>query len=213
MIHSSHDAGPETFLSLNNHHASLKHLTLGTLKVPALKSLSLLKGCTAIESLDLEDAYGTIDLEAIENDTFLETIAWLTSCKNLKSISLTNFVNGPQMLTSVCLEHAIRLNSLTLKGYSLANNQDFHRALSHQTSLVSLELKGDAEESFRDDIDTFLDCVCRLSNLKYLNILDISDYFNTHEIQLLAMRLSKVQSARVRFVKYCKYTVRITADI
>jgi hypothetical protein len=192
LIHSSNDAGPETFLSLNNHHASLKHLTLGSLKVPALKSLSLLRGCTAIESLELEDMTGSIDLEATENDTFLEIIAWLTSCKQLKSIILKNFVNGPQILTSVCLEHAIKLDSLTLEGYMLAGNQDFHRALAHQTSLTSLELRGDAEEFFRDDIDTLLNCLCQLSNLKYLNILDISDYLKTSEIQFLALHLSKV---------------------
>lgn len=192
LVHNHHDAGPQTFLSLNNHRASLKQLTLGSLKEPALKSLSLLKGCTAIETLDLEDLTGSIDLEATENDTFLEIIAWLTSCKQLKSICLKKFVNGPRILTSVCLEHSIKLNSLSLETYNLSGNQEFHRALAQHTSLTSVELRGDAEDSFRDDIDTLVECLCKLKNLKYLDILGISDFFKTSEIQLLAMHLSKV---------------------
>ncbi len=193
LVVSHHDCGPQTFLSLNNHHASLKHLSLGNLQGPALSSLSLLKGCTAIETLDLQDLVGRTDLEATENDVFLEFVSWLTSCKQLKSISLSNFVNGPRILTSVCLEHAIKLDSLHLSKYSLAGNQDFHRALAQQTSLTSLHLKGDAEDSFRDDIETLVTSLGKLKNLKYLNILDISDYFRTSEIQLLALNLPKVE--------------------
>lgn len=193
QIFSHHDAGPQTFLSLNNHHASLKHLSLGSLRGPALSSLSLLKGCTAIETLVLQDLVGRTDLEATENDVFLEFVAWLTSCKQLKNISLSNFLNGPKILTAVCLEHAIKLDSLHLAKYTLVGNQDFHRALAHQTSLTSLHLEGDAEDSFRDDIDTLVMCLGQLKNLKYLNILDISDYFRTSEIQLLALNLPKVE--------------------
>jgi hypothetical protein len=192
-IVSYHDAGPQTFLALNNHHASLKHLSLGNLQGPALSSLCLLRGCTAIETLDLQDLVGRTDLETTENDVFLEFISWLTSCKRLKNISLSNFFNGPRILTSVCLEDAIKLDSLHLAKYTLAGNQDFHRALAHQTSLTSLHLKGDAEEFFRDDIDTLVTCLGKLKNLKYLNILDISDYFRTSEIQLLALNLPKVE--------------------
>jgi len=196
-IVSYHDAGPHTFLALNNHHASLKHLSLGNLQGPALSSLYLLRGCTAIETLDLQDLDGRTDLETTENDVFLEFISWLTSCKRLKNISLSNFFNGPRILTSVCLEDAIKLDSLHLAKYSLAGNQDFHRALAHQTSLTSLHLKGDAEEFFRDDIDTLVTCLGKLKNLKYLNILDISDYFRTSEIQLLALNLPKVESSSI----------------
>jgi hypothetical protein len=193
QVISFHDCGPQTFLSLSNHYSSLKHLSLGNLQGPALSSLSLLKGCTAIETLRLQDLMGRTDLEATENDVYLELISWLRSCKQLKSISLGNFVNGPQILTSVCLEHAIRLDSLHLAKYTLTGNQDFHRALAHQTSLTSLHLKGDAEDSFRDDIDALVTSLGKLKNLKYLNILDISDYFSTSEIQLLALNLQKVE--------------------
>jgi hypothetical protein len=192
QVLSYHDCGPQTFLSLNNHHASLKHLSLGNLQGPALSSLSLLKDCIAIETLDLHDNVGTTDLEATENDVFLEIISWLINCKQLKNISLSNFVNGPRILTSVCLEHSIKLDSLLLIKYNLPGNQDFHRALAQQTSLTSLHLKGDAEDSFRDDIETLVVCLGKLKNLKYLNILDISDYFRTSEIQLLALNLPKV---------------------
>lgn len=194
QIISHNEIGPQTFLALNNHHASLKQLMLGSLPASAIKALPLLKGCTAIQTLELHDMDGRIDLEATEYDAFLELIAWLTSCKNLKSISLRNFVNGPKILTSVCLENEIRLESLLLVKYPLQGNQDFHRALVHQMSLESLYLKADAEDFFRDDIDTLVASLRKLENLKYLNILDLSDYFRTTEIQLIAMSLSKVSN-------------------
>ena len=194
QIISSNDIGPQTLLALNNHHASLKQLMLGSLPASAIKALPLLKGCTAIQTLELQDMDGRIDLEATENDAFLELIAWLTSCKKLKNISLRNFVNGPQILTSVCLENEIKLESLLLVKYTLRSNQDFHRALVHQINLESLYLKADAEDFFRDDIDTLVASLSKLKNLKYLNILDISDYFRATEIQLIAMNLSKVSN-------------------
>jgi hypothetical protein len=198
QVISFHDCGPQTFLSLNNHSTSLRHLSLGNLQGPALSSLSLLKGCTAIETLYLQDLLGRTDLEATENDVYLEFISWLKSCKQLKNISLENFVNGPRILTSVCLEHTIKLDSLHLAKYTLAGNQDFHRALAHQTSLTSLHLKGEHEDSFRDDIDTLVTSLGKLKNLKYLNILDISDYFSTSEIQQLALSLPKVEFSCIR---------------
>jgi hypothetical protein len=184
--------GPETFLSLNNHHASLRYLMLGSLEPPAIKALSYLKGCDALEMIDLQDARGTLDLEATENDIYLEIIAWLTSCKNLKTISLTNFVNGPKILTSVCLQEAIKLQSLKLVKYMFTGNQDFHRSLTQQPSLETLYLKSDSEGSFRDDLDTFAASVRELKNLTVLNIVDTPDYWSTSEIQIIALSLSKV---------------------
>jgi hypothetical protein len=193
QVISYHDICGETFLALNNHHSSLRQLDLASLPAAALRALPLLKGCTALHTLKLQDKDGTIDLEATENDVFLEIVAWLTSCKNLKSINLENFLNGPRILTMICLENAIELESLTLVKYPLLGNQDFHQALTHQTSLESLLLKADAEDAFRDDIDVLVKSLCKLKNLKDLNILDTSDYFRTTEVQLLALHLSKVR--------------------
>jgi hypothetical protein len=191
QVISRNDIGVQTFISLNNHYRSLKYVSLRSLPAPTIKSLPFLKGCTAIQRLDLEDADGRTDLEATDGDVLLEIISWLTSCKQLKSIKMERFVNGPRIMTSVCLEDAIHLESLQLETYPLPGNQDFHRALAQQTSLESVHLRADAEDSYRD-IDALVQSLSRLKKLKYLNILDISDYFRTSDIQLLAMHLSKV---------------------
>ncbi|KAK0100083.1 hypothetical protein ONS95_013105 [Cadophora gregata] len=185
--------GPETLLSLNHHAKSLKKLKMDGLRSDAVKSLSFLQGCTALESLELSDSNGAVDLEATENDVFLEVITWLGHCEGLHELLLRNFISGPKILTHVCLKNNIRLKKLQVVGYSLAGNQDFHRALSHQTSLESLELRADAETAFRDDIDVLVSSICRLRNLKYLDLLSTSDYFCTDEILNLAANLKELE--------------------
>lgn len=189
---SSNDLGGQTFLALSSHGESLKDLSLGSLHTSALRVLSLLKGCKALQTLTLESSDPNLDLEATENDTYLEIIAWLTSCKHLKSVRLQNFLNGPAILTSVCLEEQIKLEKLELLGYNVVGNRDFHLSLSQQTSLESLYLRGDATGAFRDDNDILVSSICKLTNLTYLNIIDTSDFFENAEIKLMATHLPKV---------------------
>lgn len=185
--------GPETLLSLNHHAKTLKKLKMDGLRSDAVKNLSFLQGCTAFESLELSDSDGTVDLEATENDVFLEVINWLGRCKGLQELLLRNFISGPKILTQVCLKNDIRLKKLQVVGYPLAGSQDFHRALSHQTFLESLELRADPETAFRDDIDILVSSICRLTNLKYLDLLSTSDYFGTSEILTLAANLKQLE--------------------
>jgi hypothetical protein len=192
QVVSRNQIGGDTFLALGNHSKSLVELKLGGLPDSTIKLLSLLAACNALQTLHLEDEAGSTNLETTQHDIFLQIIAWLTSCKGLKSISLGSFVNGPTILKSVCLEDKIALESLTLRHYTLVNNQEFHRALIHQKSLESLELRADAEGSFRDDIDTLVVSLCTLTNLKELKILDTSDYFRDEQVQQLALSLSRV---------------------
>merc|ERR1712093_639140 len=188
--------GPETLLSLNHHAKTLKKLKMDGLRSDAVKNLSFLQGCTAIESLELSDIDGSVDLEATENDVFLEVINWLGRCKGLQELLLRNFISGPKILTQVCLKNDIRLKKLQVVGYPLAGSQDFHRALSHQTFLESLELRTDPETAFRDDIDILVSSICRLTNLKYLDLLSTSDYFGTSEILTLAANLKQLPNLR-----------------
>jgi len=153
----------------------------------------LLQGCTALESLDLKDAQGLINLEATENDIFLEVVAWLGKCERLRDLHLKDFVSGPAILTQVCLRDNIKLRELEIEGYTLASSRDFHGALSHQTSLQSLKLEADPEDAFRDDIDMLVSAICELKNLKYLNLLATSEYFRTPEITLLAANLRNLE--------------------
>ena len=83
--------GPETLLALNNHAKSLRYLKIDGLRcanlrsgpllmlnenirTDAMKKLSLLGDCLALEVLTLKDSHGLINLEATENDVFLEVV-------------------------------------------------------------------------------------------------------------------------------------------
>ncbi|PBP23881.1 hypothetical protein BUE80_DR005264 [Diplocarpon rosae] len=185
--------GSETLLSLNHHSQSLKRLKLDGLRSDTVKNLSLLRGCIALEAIEFSDAEGFVDLETTGNNLCFEIIVWLGKCYGLQELLLRNFVSATKILTQVCLKNEIRLKKLQVVGYPLAGNQNFHRALSHQTSLESLELRADPETAFRDDIDTLVTSICQLTSLKYLDLLSTSDYFSTIEILTLASRLPQLE--------------------
>ncbi|KAE8447387.1 hypothetical protein EG329_010801 [Mollisiaceae sp. DMI_Dod_QoI] len=190
---SAGSVGPMSLLSLNHHAFSLKKLKLDGLRSEAIKNLSYLQGCEALESLEISDAEGLINLEATENDVYLEFVAWLSKCNSLRELLLRNLVSGPTILTQVCLSNNIRLQKLQVVGYPMVGNRDFHKAISHQTTLESLELRADPEGGFRDDIDDLVSSISRLSKLKYLNLLSTSDYFRTQETLTLASQLYNLE--------------------
>ncbi len=185
--------GPETLLSLNHHKSSLQKLKLDGLRSTAIKTLSFLQECVALEYLEIQDSDGMVNLEATENDIFHEVISWLGRCERLRELLFRNLSSGPAILAQVCLRNNIRLRALHVDGYSLLGNQDFHRALSHQTSLESLYLKADPEGAFRDDIDVLISSISSLTKLRYLNLSSTSDYFRTSEILKLSAVLTNLE--------------------
>lgn len=185
--------GHETFLALNNHSLSLRVLKLRELKSNAIKSLSLLQGCEALEILGLHDKDGLINLKETENDVYLEVLAWLSRCNRLQELRLHNILSAPSILTDLCLCNNIRLRKLELINYPLVNNQDLHKAMSHQSGLESLILRGDCEGAFKDDIDTLVSSVCQLSGLRELDLSETSEYFRSPEISRLASSLKKLE--------------------
>lgn len=147
-----------------------------------------------MESLTLTDAQGFIDLEATENDIYLEVVDWLRSCDQLRDLSFKKIVSAPAILTQLCLNHNTRLRTLEVVGYAMTGNQDFHKALSHQTTLESLVLTADPEGAFRDEIDTLVSSVCLLTKLTDLNLVKTSDYFKTPEIRRIATSLKGLET-------------------
>jgi hypothetical protein len=192
-IIGSNDVHVQTFTALNTHQASLTSIKLSSLKSEAIRSLSLLKECTNIQTLELQgDVTAAIDLEATENDVFLEVIAWLKACKSLKELRLQKLMDSASIMKNVLFDDSIRLKMLEITGYNLVGNREFHQALANQTELESLDLRANAEESFRDDIDLLVASLSCLKNLKALYLLDTSDYFRTAQVQQLAFALPKV---------------------
>lgn len=170
-----------------------KLLTLN-IRSEGIRNLSLLQGCLALESFALKDADGLINLEATEHDVFLEIVAWLGKCERLRELSFKKLISAPTILTHVCLNNNTRLRKLEVVDYPLKNNQDFHKALSHQSTLESLCLAADAEEVFRDDIDTVVSSVCQLTKLTNLDLCGAADYFRSPEIIRLASSLKELET-------------------
>ncbi|ESZ92296.1 hypothetical protein SBOR_7336 [Sclerotinia borealis F-4128] len=183
--------GPTFLTALTHHSGSLKSLRLQSLNVEAIKSLNILQSCTLLETLDLEDSQHTVDLEATENDVFLDIVEWLGRCEKLRELVLNRIVCAPAVLKQVCSRNNIRLRRLVVTGPALVSDTDFHRAISNQTDLEVLELRGGSDEVFRvrDDIDNLLASICQLTKLKGLTLMESFEYFSSNEIKRLAKSL------------------------
>ena len=173
QLHTISDirAGAETFLALNQHGQSLEDLKL-CISNDSAPFLNLLAGCTALKYLRIEDYHGQVDLEATQNDVFLEVIAWLRKCQNLQHLIFPKLQSGAALATPVLLEPNIRLTHVEMDNYILKDHQSFHQALVHQqSSLKNLSLSGDTDGMFRDDLDTLVDSLKQLHELRDLKLL------------------------------------------
>lgn len=192
-IFSYASIGAESFLALSCHGDSLKELKLGSINASAMQSLNMLAGCTNLTTLLLTDATNrSVDLKNAHNDVFLEMVAWLTSCKKLRSVTFRNLRGSQDLLTPMLLENDIHLISLELKGYAMADAGDFHQALANQPSLQELQLQGDSDE-VGDGVATLVESLSHLVNLTDLRLQDVSDYFTDEVIGRLARSLPKLE--------------------
>lgn len=179
-----------SFNALNQHSKSLTELTLGSLRDDAILALGRLKECTALRTLVLEDV-GSLQLEATQNDIFLEIVEWLSACSNLRDLTLKKFYDGPAILAQVLSSPNVSLIKLSLEGYVVRRHGSaaFHTSLSEQPELQSVCLKGDGDEVLPNDLDIMVDALCRLPNLRELVLKDVSDEFDESHIIRLALGL------------------------
>ena len=192
-IFSVASIGAESFLALSCHRDSLKELKLNSINSTAMHSLHMLAGCTNLTTLLLTDATNrSVYLKMAHNEIFVEVVAWLTSCKKLRSVTFRNIRGGQDLLTPILLENGIQLTSLELRGYAMADARDFHQALAHQTSLQELQLQGDSDET-GEGVATLVESLCQLVNLTDLRLQDISDYFTDEVLGRLARSLPKLE--------------------
>lgn len=190
-------AGPETFLALNAHSKSLTELHLCT-SDDTLPHLSLLRGCTAIEVLEIEDDNGIVNLEKTQNDVFLETIDWLRQCSALRRLTFSKFLSATSLVAPLLLEDKIKLRQLQIDSYIPKNDQIFHQALVHQrASLKTLSLDGDAEGMFRDDIEILVDSLKQLTELRELRLLIVQEVFQDEHLISIIHNLSKLEDLHV----------------
>ena len=192
-IFSISQIGAESFLALNCHRETLTELKLNGVKAESIPALSMLKGCTNLTSFLLsENGLATQDLEKSNKDIFLEVVAWLCQCKRLRTISLYNLLSAPALLTPVLLESGIHLTKLALEGYLMSESRDFHRALSQQTSLQDLWLKGESSDN-PEDVDLLVESLSKLENLTDMRLQDVSDYFLDKHFCTLARSLRRLE--------------------
>jgi len=164
-------AAAKTYLSLNHHGKSLEDLKI-CVSNDSLPQLPFLQGCTAVKVLRIEDTHGVLDLEATQNDAFLEIVAWLSKCENLQHVSFNKLQSGAAIITPILLEHKIQLSNLEIDSYILKDHKTLHQALVHQrSSLRCLSLSGETDGMFRDDLDILVDSLKQLTDLRKLWLL------------------------------------------
>ena len=190
-------AGPETFLALNEHSKSLTELKLCT-SDDALPHLSLLRGCTAIEVLEIEVDNGTINLEKTQNDVFLETIAWLRQCSSLRRLTFHKFLSAPSLVAPLLLEDKIKLQRLQIPDYIAKDNQLFHQALVNQkVSLRGLSLDGDTEDMVYEDVEILVDALRQLTELRELRLVLLPEVLQDEHLISIIDNLPKLEDLYV----------------
>ncbi|KAK4943010.1 hypothetical protein LTR10_017395 [Elasticomyces elasticus] len=187
---SYNDLGRRSFEALGRHR-TLQELELSNLNQEAMQNLSALKACTEIHTLKLDDSAGNVQLENMNHDVFVEVIGWLSSCRNLRDLTLKNFFDGPAILAQVLYSPNVELTKLSLEGYSVryTSARLFHSALAEQNSLESVWLKGNGEDTTPDDLQIMVQGLCNMTNLRELVLKDVSDEFEEEHIISLALSL------------------------
>lgn len=191
---SFNDVALKSFTALGR-HSKLRELKLGNLSQTAVESLNYLKGCTALQTLVLEDNIGVVQLEALNNDAFVEVVHWLSSCSNLRELSLKKFADGPAILSQVLVSPTVRLTKLSLEDYKVSSTASrlFHTALSEQKQLEAVWLRGNAEDVVPDDLTIMIDGLSNVPHLKELVLKELSDDFQEEHITRLVLSLPELE--------------------
>ncbi len=163
-LYSGSDIGRMSLTAMNHHTSTLTSIKLMGLNDDAVKSLGCLKECTALQKLELEASRSVVRLEDLENDAFLEIVAWLSDCCNLKELTLENFYDGPAILAQTLAACKFTLTSLSLKRYLASGDKAvaFHAAISKQPGLRTVYLNGDGEETTYEELQVLVDALRRL---------------------------------------------------
>lgn len=168
---------------------------LTQLKPEATVALPLLKGCTNLGYLSLQEYSAPPAIPQPGNeDLVINMVAWVKQCKNLRVISLNRFRNSFAIATPLLLDNTIPLTRLDIEGDPMQDCMEFYRALAFKTSLRALSLAGDADEQGMEAAELLLASLCRLVNLEELSLKDASDFFGNEAIMELARSLPKLES-------------------
>lgn len=212
MIHSN-DIHKASFSSLSKHSDSLGELKLSSLKSNAIVCLGLLKDCKNLTTLVIQDREGRVDLENAENDILLEVVSWLKGCRKLENLTIDNFFSGVRIAVPVLLDESIKLKKfeiilvpspplpqgvlhiINLQGHQ-DPSPDLYSALAHQTGLEELKLRGDGL-NLETKIDRIVQNICKLQQLRTLDLLGFSDNFHDAQLGLLFDHLFQLRELSI----------------
>ncbi|KAL2815726.1 hypothetical protein BJX63DRAFT_389477 [Aspergillus granulosus] len=190
-ILSFHHLGPRSIKALGTQKDSLMELKLTSLEIDTIRELPSLGAFPALEVLALSDSARTAWTEEFY-ETVNKVADWMRSCKKLKRLELRKFMDDTHLLTKVLIEHDIRLSTLSLAGYKLANSGAFLGALPLQQSLEYLYLRGEGSEDTGDN-EKLVQAVSDLTNLRELELKDVSDWFTMDHVMALTPFLPKLE--------------------
>lgn len=185
----------ESFLALTSHGQTLSKLIL-SFGQAAAPHLGILKGCTALKTLEVTDGTGTTNFEFTPGDVFQDMVAWLRGCKQLRHLCFNNFRYAAPMLAQVLSDENIRLETLKLDSYQVKDQLDFHLALTSQSNLTSLHLSGNSDGTSDFDRPIIIDSLCELKQLRDLKLVFRSedvDLLTDPEISKLANSLTNLE--------------------
>jgi hypothetical protein len=195
-LYNGSDIGSLSLTAMNHHASTLTSMKLSGLNDEAVKSLGCLKECTALRKLELEAYMPSVQIEDFENDAFLEIVAWLSNCRELKELTLENFYDGPSLLAQALATRNFSLTTLSLKKYVASQEKAaaFHAAISQQPNLQRVFLNGDGEDTTHEELQILVDALGRLPRLQVLALNQMSDNFTDHHISTLAENLPSLET-------------------
>lgn len=184
--------GTDVFQALSCHGTSLIELRLIMFPPETIPAILFPQGCKNLVSVSLAGHGRDFSAPGNSNsDTFLETFAWLKQCKKLRSLEFTGYFGNP-VIAPILSENSIRLTSLLVQVSRIQDAEIFFHAVSNQTSLQSLWLKGDVDD-YETDIDVRVNYLSKLVNLTHLRLSEISERFVDRHIVQLAGSLPKLE--------------------
>ncbi|KAI8944992.1 hypothetical protein F4801DRAFT_157390 [Xylaria longipes] len=175
---SRNTLGEVTLTALNTHAESLRVLHLRSLLPSAIKSLHLLSGCTALESLIIEmEVTDRNEPDALSQEELAQVAEWISSCKALRELNFNHLQDALPILNQVLQAPEIRLERLLIQDYQSASKEVTSAtwgALGQQDRLEFLTIA--SQDSSPDGLvlshhPELVDSICFLSKLVNLNLM------------------------------------------
>jgi hypothetical protein len=195
---SRNSLGEITLAALDNHAESLRVLHLRSLLPSAIRSLNLLSGCTALESLLIEkEITDRSGLDVFTDVELTQVAMWISNCKALRELSFNHLRDALPILKHVLQAPGIRLEQLVIQDYQSSSEEittSTWSALGQQNQLELLTIA--SQDSSLDGLilaqhPELTDSICRLSNLTTLNLMQA--YVSSAETRRIAIALPRLE--------------------